>query len=252
MIAVILAGGKGTRLAEIAKDVPKPLVSIHGKPILQYQIENLKRSGIDRVILVVGYQGHKIKAFFGNGAALGVSIDYYHEESPLGTAGAFYYLKERLPEDFLVIYGDLVFDVDFIKFIAFHKKNNALCSLMVHPNDHPHDSDIIVQNNLGIVQSILKKNTPREGYYSNNVNAGIILLNKQGLNSCEQAKKQDLEVDLILPLLASQRVFGYKTSEYIRDMGTPERFKKVQEHLFQGVVHKRSMVNKQKDRKSVV
>lgn len=246
MIAVILAGGKGTRLTEIAKDIPKPLVAVQGKPVLQYQIENLKRSGINQVILVIGHQGHKIKEFFGNGTSFGISIDYYQEETPLGTAGALYYLKEKLPEEFLLIYGDLIFDIDFEKFIAFHKKNKGLCSLMVHPNDHPYDSDIMVQNDKGIVTGILKKNIPRSVYYSNTVNAGIAILNKEALKNVQEAKKQDFESDLILPLLPTQQVFGYKTAEYISDMGTPDRYNKVQEHILKGIINKRSATQKQK------
>lgn len=250
MMAVILAGGKGTRLAELAINVPKPLVMIHGKPVLQYQIENLRRSGIDQVLLIIGYQGHKIQEFFGNGAGFGVKIDYYREESPLGTAGALYYIKDKLPDDFLVIYGDLIFDLDFARFIAFHEKNKALCSLIVHPNDHPHDSDILVLDAKDTVIDFFKKNLERKEYYSNRVNAGIALLNKQILNleTAIQDDKvmQDLEKDLILPLIQSGRVFGYKTTEYIKDMGTPDRYEKVQKHLVKGIVSQRSMHHKQK------
>lgn len=246
MIAVILAGGKGTRFAKVARNIPKPLVTICGKPALQYQIENLRRCGINKVLIVIEHQGHKIKEFFGNGSAFGVQIDYYQEENPLGTAGALYYIKEKLSEDFLLLYGDLIFDLDLTKFIAFHKKNKAFCSLMVHSNNHPYDSDIMVLDDKGIVTKVLRKNVPREEYYSNTVNAGIFLLNKWTLKNLQEAKKQDLEEDLISPLIPNKRVAGYRTTEYIGDFGTPERYEKVQKHLLAGIVAQRSMNNKQK------
>ena len=246
MIAVILAGGKGTRLAEIAKDLPKPLVAIQGKPILQYQVENLKRSGINQVIMVIGYQGNKIKEFFGNGDRFGVRIDYFHEATPLGTAGAFYHLQDSLPDQFLVIYGDLIFDLNFEKFIHFHHKNHALCSLMVHPNDHPYDSDVFIMDSNKIIRKLLKKNLNRDFYYNNCVNAGIAILSKKALYNLQADVSQDLETDVVLPHISSGQVIGYKTSEYIRDMGTPERYHLVEEHVVKGIVAKRNTTYKQK------
>jgi D,D-heptose 1,7-bisphosphate phosphatase len=246
MKAVILAGGKGTRLAEVLKDLPKGLLELNGKSVLQYQIENLKKCGIDEIILVIGHQGEKIKQRFGDGSTLSVHIEYFEEKKPLGTAGAFYYLLDKLPEKFLVIYGDLIFDLDLGKFIDFHEKNNALCTLMVHPNDHPYDSDVLVLDEKNRVTNLLKKNVKRDCYYKNCVNAGIALLNKEVLTSIRENSKQDLESDLIVPLIPTGCVFGYRTSEYIRDMGTPDRFKLIQEHISSGIVNKKSTLRKQK------
>ena len=111
MQAVIMAGGKGTRLAAITKDeIPKPMVLINGKPLLLWQVEELKSHGIHDVIMVIGHLGSKIQEYFGDGSQFGVSITYIIEDTPLGTAGAFFYLKNYLAENpFLLVFGDVIF-----------------------------------------------------------------------------------------------------------------------------------------------
>ena len=131
-----MAGGKGTRIASVKSDVPKPMIPICGKPILEWQIENLKTCGLTDIILVIGYLGNVIQEYFGDGSKFGVSINYFVEDVPLGTAGALFKMPE-LTEDFLLMCGDVILDVDFNRFIEFHKKNNAWASLMAHPNGHP-------------------------------------------------------------------------------------------------------------------
>ena len=123
MKAVIMAGGRGTRLSSISNEIPKPMFPIVGKPILEYQINSLKKSGIISIILIVGHLKDKIVEYFGDGKKFGVNISYICENEPLGTAGALFYLKQ-LDDDFLLIFGDLVFDVDFNRFVDFHKRKN--------------------------------------------------------------------------------------------------------------------------------
>ena len=130
MKTIIMAGGRGTRIAAIKSDVPKPMIEICGKPILQWQIECLKSQGFTDITLVVGYLGHIIQEYFGDGKKFGVNISYFVEETPLGTAGALF--KINLDEDFLLMCGDVILDVDFKRFAAFHKAHNAWASLMAH------------------------------------------------------------------------------------------------------------------------
>src|SRR5260370_29589975 len=144
MEAVILAGGKGTRLAEMASDLPKPLVPVLGAPVLDYQIESLRRSGVTDVTIVVGHLGQQIKDHFGSGRPLGPRLRYFTEDSPLGTGGALAYLRDRLPDPFVVLYGDLILDLDFARLFAFHGQQQSLCTLVLHPNNHPYDSDLVV------------------------------------------------------------------------------------------------------------
>ena len=142
MKVIIMAGGKGTRISSVRNDVPKPMIEICGKPILEWQIDCLKRQGLTDITLVIGYLGHVIQEYFGDGEKFGVKIDYFVEDTPLGTAGALF--KMDLTEDFLLMCGDVILDVDFHRFIDFHKKNRAWASLMAHPNGHPYDSSLLV------------------------------------------------------------------------------------------------------------
>src|ERR1700730_6186273 len=143
MQALILAGGKGVRLRPLTNVVPKPMVQIDDRSILEYQINNLRHCGIHDLGLVVGHLGDQIRAYFGSGARWGVRIQYFHESSPLGTAGALPFLHSSLASETLVLYGDLLFDVDFGRFIIFHHSHGGLISLIAHPNDHPADSDLL-------------------------------------------------------------------------------------------------------------
>ena len=182
MKVIIMAGGKGTRIASIQQDVPKPMIKILGKPVLQYQIENLKQYGLTDIILVIGHLGHVIQRYFGDGKAFGVNISYFIEDQPLGTAGALF--KMNLKEDFLLLFGDVIFDIDFNRFIEFHITHKAWASLIAHPNGHPFDSSLLVTEKLpplkegdlprdtGKVVSWLTKEDKRV-YYQNKVNAGI-------------------------------------------------------------------------------
>ena len=145
MKAVIMAGGKGTRLSSITNDeIPKAMVKVNGKSILERQIEWLKRYNIDNIIMIVGHLKDAIIDYFGDGSKFGVSIDYVIESEPLGTAGAFYYLKEKMDETFVLVFGDLILDVNLNRFYEFHKRSNSKFTLIAHPNSHPYDSDLVI------------------------------------------------------------------------------------------------------------
>ena len=245
MRAVIMAGGKGTRLASVNDEIPKPMFPVCGKPILEYQIESLVRSGIKDITLIVGYLKDVVIQYFGDGQKFDVSIDYIEENEPLGTAGALYYLKNE-SEDFVLIYGDLILDIDFNRFIRFHKEHNALITLYGHPNSHPYDSDIIQIDDNNRITGIISKKTPRGFYYHNFVNAGIYCMSPRALDSIEAPEKIDLEKTLIARMLTQGRVYAYKSTEYVKDMGTPDRLEAVSIDIENGVVSARSLNNKQK------
>lgn len=265
MRVVIMAGGKGTRIASVKSDVPKPMIPICGKPILEWQIENLKACGQTDVTLVIGYLGHVIKDYFGNGEKFGVKINYFVEDSPLGTAGALFKMPE-LTEDFLLLCGDVILDVDFNRFIKFHQKNHAWASLMAHPNGHPYDSSLLVTEILPpqvpggnpvdthrVVKWMAKED--ERLYYKNRVNAGIEIISPELLKETkknyvprhpETPDKIDLDRDVLKPNIKSGRIFAYDTPEYIKDMGTPDRFYEVEEDIKSGKVKARNLRNKQK------
>lgn len=265
MKVVIMAGGKGTRIASVKSDVPKPMIPICGKPILEWQIENLKACGLTDLTLVVGYLGNVIQEYFGDGSKFGVTINYFVEDAPLGTAGALFKMPV-LTEDFLLMCGDVILDVDFNRFIEFHKKNNAWASLMAHPNGHPYDSSLLVTeilppqvsggNPVDTHRVIKWMNKEDERlYYKNRVNAGIEIISPELLKETmknfvprhpETPDKIDLDRDVLKPNISTGRIFAYDTPEYIKDMGTPDRFYEVEEDIKSGKVNARNLKNMQK------
>ena len=261
MQAVIMAGGKGTRLFSVTRDIPKPMVQIDGKPLLEHQIENLRDCGVTDIILVTGYLGDVIKNYFGNGHGnspstgkpFGVDIGYYSEETPLGTAGALGKIKYRSQEEFILLFGDLYTCIDYRRFIGFHKAKNADATLFVHPNSHPYDSDIVITDSDGRVIDWSYKNTERKDNYKNLVNAGIYILDRRIAEYVSEIQlggkeKVDLERDVITKLIKSRnyRIYGYQSSEYVKDLGTPERLEAVTKDYFSGICEKKNLSNKQK------
>lgn len=265
MKVVIMAGGKGTRIASVRSDVPKPMINICGKPILEHQIDNLKACGLTDIILVIGYLGDKIKEYFGDGSKFGVNIEYFVEDHPLGTAGALFKMPQ-LTEDFLLLCGDVIIDVDFNRFIAFHKEHKAWASLVAHPNGHPYDSSLLVTE-IGAPKTVggMPEDTHRvirwmakedeRTYYKNRVNAGIELISPELLKETmknfvprhpETPDKIDLDRDVLKPNIPSGKIFAYDTPEYIKDMGTPDRFYETEKDIESGKVHARNLKNKQK------
>lgn len=247
MKTVIMAGGKGTRIASVNSEVPKPMIPILGKPILEYQIDCLRRQGYDDIILVVGHLGHVVKDYFGDGSAFGVRIEYVTETEPLGTAGALFLLKDKLGEDFLLLCGDIIFDIDLSRFYACHKAHGGVATLFTHPNSHPYDSGIIMADGEGRVTNWLHKEDERL-WYRNRVNAGLHFLShrvfEQGL--FHELKKVDLDREVLKPLIPTGQLFVYDSPEYVKDMGTPDRFYAVTEDIRSGKVRLKNLKNKQK------
>lgn len=240
-----MAGGKGTRLAALNTNIPKPMFPVLGKPILEYQIESLKKSGITDISLIVGHLKEVVKDYFSNGQRFGVNLGYFEEKCPLGTAGALFYLKEET-EPFVLVFGDLILDIDFNRFMNFHKANDALITLYCHPNAHPYDSDIIVMNGDNRVTGILGKKEERRFFYHNFVNAGVYCISPMALEYIKKPAKIDLEKTLIAGLIERGKVYAYKSTEYVKDMGTPERLELVSSDVKNGVVAARSLKHKQR------
>ena len=149
--AVILAGGKGTRIHALFPDRPKPLIPIQGKPILIHQLELLQRYGITTVIISLGHKAKKIQSYLEKHPVSGLIIHYEVEPAPLGTAGAIRQLRSPLPSSFLVLYGDVMINMDLNRLFHFHNAKPALATLVVHPNDHPHDSDLLEHDDTGMI-----------------------------------------------------------------------------------------------------
>ena len=267
MKTVIMAGGRGTRISSVASDIPKPMIKIEGKPVLEHELECLRDQGFTDIILTVSHLGNIIMDYFGDGSGIssatgkpfGLHIEYYFEKEPLGNAGALFKIKDKLDSDFLLLNADAVFDVDFNRFVAFHKQHGGLVTLFTHPNSHPYDSGLIIADKNGAVEQWLAKEDERPEYYRNRVNAGLHVINPTILEHSgvdtdkvgtvgENGKpiKVDLDRQLLKPLAGTGKMFCYDSPEYVKDMGTPERYYSVCEDYKTGRVSGKNLKNKQK------
>jgi histidinol-phosphate phosphatase family protein len=233
----ILAGGQGTRLRERAGTLPKPLVPLHGRPILDYQLDLCRENGFRRVLLLVHYGHEAIRTHAGDGERYGISIDYALETTPRGTAGALRDALPRLAETFLVLYGDTYLDVDLRRMRDAHDASGADATLFVHPNDHPNDSDLVEIDEAGFVTALHPYPHPEGTEYENLVNAALYVMRRAGLDQLISPEgKADLAKHLF-PLMmgAGNRLFGYVSPEYIKDVGTPDRLDRVAVDIAAGV-----------------
>lgn len=249
MIALIQAGGAGTRLKSITGDLPKPMVSIAGKPILQWQIESLKRGGVDEFILVVSQSSTAVQDYFGDGGKFGCKINYIVETSPLGSGGALALVANSIKKDFFLCFGDLMLDIDWPRFMAFHKQSKAIITAFAHPNSHPYDSDILLCKDGGKIINILRKNEKRDFFYKNLTNAGIYCISPLLLDAFDPADepiKMDFEKDLLIPTIACGGAYAYRSSEYVKDAGTPDRYRAVTEDCESGIISAKSLKKPQK------
>ena len=241
-----MAGGKGTRISSIASDIPKPMIKIGGKPILQLEIESLKNQGYTDFLITISHLGQVITDYFGDGSKFGVSIEYYNEETPLGNAGALFQIRDKLEDDFLLINGDILFEIDVNRFVKYHRKKGGLVTLFTHPNNHPYDSGLVITDDRKCIVQWMNKEDERPEFYKNRVNAGIHIMSPRILDRKIDKEKIDLDRDLLKPLCGTGKMFAYDSSEYVKDMGTPDRYEQVNEDYLSGKVERRSLSHKQK------
>lgn len=246
--AVIQAGGMGTRMRLLTQDkLPKPMISLNGKPMIQWQIEELAENGFREIIIIVGHLGNQIEAYFQDGQAFGVHISYIWEKEPLGSAGALYYLREKLKTDsFVLVFGDVMFSLDWKRFINFHETHGKPVTVLAHPNSHPYDSDVLLVDGRNVVLGLDSKNNERTYWYANCVNAGLYILSGKILENILKPAKTDLENDILMPLFTNRQVCAYRTPEYVKDVGTPERFKQAEKEQKNGVWNVKCLKKKQK------
>ncbi len=247
MKTVINAGGKGTRISALFSDIPKPMIDIAGKPVLEREIDCLKSQGFDDLIITVSHLAGNITGYFGDGRDFGVKIDYFTEPEPLGTAGALFMLRDKLTEPFLLINGDIMFDVDLERFAEYHAHKGGLVSIFTHPNNHPYDGCVIAADDNNAVTRYFPKEEPRPKWYRNRVNAGLHIISPEVLDSAaHDQQKIDLDRQILRPLCGTGKMFCYDSPEYVRDMGTPERYKEVCADFTSGKIQARSLRKKQK------
>lgn len=245
MKSVIIAGGAGTRLGKMSKEIPKPMLEVGGKPILEHQIENLKRCGFKDIIICTGHMSHKIEEYFLDGKGIDVEIKYSVEKRPLGSGGCLKMLEDELLDPFIALNGDLMIDMDFRRLVKFHKEKKSDATLVVHPNDHPMDSDLVGMDSKQGINAFYAKPHPEGFEYDNLVNAGVYVLTEKVLKHIPPDKKTNLD-RFVFPRMISHglRLYGYNTPEYILDMGTPQRLSQVRRDYISGKVKKQSFENK--------
>lgn len=246
MKVVIMAGGKGTRISSVASDNPKPMIKISGKPVLEHEIICLKNQGYKDILITVSHLGSQIIDYFGDGSKFGVNIEYFNEEIPLGNAGALFEIKDKLTDDFLLLNADSIFNVDFNRFVKYHREKGGLATLFTHPNSHPFDSGLIFVDENKSVTKWINKEEQRPVWYKNRVNAGLHILSPKLLEKRPAKDKIDLDRDLLKPLASTGKMFAYDSPEYVKDMGTPDRYYQVCEDFEKGIVYAKNLVNKQR------
>lgn len=258
MKTVIMAGGKGTRISSVASDIPKPMIKIEGKPVLEHEIECLRDQGFTDLIITVSHLGSIIMDYFGDGSKFGVRIQYFNEKTPLGNAGALFKFRSVLDSDFLLLNADAIFDVDFNRFVDFHRTHGGLVTLFTHPNSHPYDSGVLIAGGNGAVEQWLTKEDDRPQWYRNRVNAGLHVINPTvldltgidpdivGTEVDGKIIKVDLDRQILKPLCGAGTMFCYDSPEYVKDMGTPDRYEAVCRDFAEGRVKAKNLKQKQK------
>lgn len=242
MQAVILAGGRGTRLAQaLGVDLPKPMAPVLGKPLLERTVGLLREQGITDILLLLHHRADVVRDHFGDGSRFGVRIRYAEETSPRGTAGALVDALSQLDDEFLVLYGDTLVDLDFRRMLEFHASKRADVTLFVHPNDHPHDSDLVEVDGDARVTALHPYPHPAGADYDNLVNAALYIIRKPALAGEWPSGVVDIAKHAVPRWLGEGRpVFAYRGDGYIKDMGTPERLAKVEDDLCGGTVDRKS------------
>ncbi|HIE33884.1 MAG TPA: nucleotidyltransferase family protein [Candidatus Altiarchaeales archaeon] len=220
--AVILAGGKGTRMRPFTYEMPKPLIPVQGKPLLQYIIELLRKYEIRNIILSTGYLGDKIKEYFGDGNKFGVKIEYVEEDEEMGTAGSLNLMKDKLNGTFLMFNGDVLANIDLHDLIKFHHENRGLATIALTPVRDPSRFGVANLRGNRILEFIEK---PKRTTKSKLINAGVYVLEPQVINYVPEGKVM-MESDVFPKLAADGKLYGYPFDGQWFDTGTHEAYER--------------------------
>ncbi|MFH1055281.1 MAG: HAD-IIIA family hydrolase [Candidatus Altiarchaeota archaeon] len=245
MKAVILAGGRGERLGKLTEKTPKPMIEVGGKPLLEHQIRLLTRYGFKDIILCTGHVSGRIEDHFGDGRGFKARIEYSIEDKPLGSAGCLRLIEGKIKGYFILLNGDVMVDMNLKKLVEFHKAKKANATLTIHPNNHPNDSDLLEMDSRCRITAFHRKPMQNGRFYTNLVNAGVHVLSERVLRHIPRRGKSDLYREVFPRMIkAKERVFGYNTPEYIKDMGTPERLRQVRRDYTRGLPRKYNLEKK--------
>jgi mannose-1-phosphate guanylyltransferase len=235
MKAILLAGGKGTRLRPLTIHTPKPIVPIFNRPFLHYQIDLLKQvPEIDEVILSLNYQPRRIEEIFGDGSELGIKIRYVVEPAPLGTAGAIKYAGDDLTESVVVFNGDVLTEIDLAAVLRLHRERRARATIVLTPVDNPTAYGLVETDPEGNIQRFLEKPKPEE-ITTHNINAGIYILEPDTFDRIPSNVSWSIERSYFPSLVERRETFvGYVYNGYWIDIGTPEKYMQVHRDIMDG------------------
>lgn len=231
--AIVLCGGKGTRLGGRVRHVPKPMLPVGGRPLLDHIIDSLRAAGIRRFILIAGHLAEVITRHYDSQDRPGCSIDICVEPEPHGTAGGLRSLADRLDEGFIVAYGDVFIDFDIAQLIAAHRAEHPIATLLVRASDHPWDCDLVVADQSGRVLDFVRETATNERC-RNVANAAVYVLSRRILEHIPTDRASDFVRDVFPAALRGNeliRAHPLEESAFVKDMGTPERLEAVEEYL---------------------
>jgi NDP-sugar pyrophosphorylase family protein len=238
MQAVILAGGKGTRLRPLTVYTPKPVVPVLNRPFLLYQIEILRKAGIRDIVLSLSYQPDKIEDLLGDGAEHGVKLTYITEPNPLGTGGAYRFAADAIRETTVVLNGDILTNVDVAEIIAFHRSKGSTATLSLTPVEDPSAYGLVETDGSGQILRFLEKPKPDEAakLKINTINAGIYILEPEVLDLIPAGESRSFEYDVFPEILKRHLPFyGYVMKDsYWRDLGNPASYLRAHHDMLDG------------------
>lgn len=240
MQALILAGGKGTRLRPLTVYTPKPIVPVLNRPFLLYQIDILRQAGVKDITLSLNYQPDKIEQLLGDGAEHGVNLRYVTEPQPLGTGGAYKFAAEQIRETTVVLNGDVLTDLDIFKVIGFHQQKKADATIVLTPVENPSAYGLVETDAENKVLRFLEKPKPEElaGLTTNNINAGIYILEPGVLDLIAEGENTSFEYNVFPELLKREkRFFAFiMNGNYWRDIGTPQSYLQAHHDFLSGQI----------------
>ncbi len=240
MQALILAGGKGTRLRPLTVYTPKPIVPVLNKPFLLYQIEILRRAAITDITLSLNYLPDKIEQILGDGSQFGVNLRYLTEPHPLGTGGAYKFAAEAIGETTVVFNGDILTDLDISEVIEHHRAKKSAATLTLFPVENPSAYGLVETVEDGRILRFLEKPKPEEfeNLPTNNINAGIYVLEPEILDIIPKGKNCSFEYNVFPDILSLGKPFHAFIMEknYWRDIGTPSSYLQAHHDFLSGKI----------------
>jgi len=237
MKAIIMAGGEGVRMRPMTCSLPKPMIPVVDRPVMEHIINLLKKNDITQIAVTLHYMPHQIKNYFEDGKDFGVELSYFIEDAPLGTAGSVKNCGDFINDDFVIISGDALTDVNLTEAINFHKKNKALVTMVLKKVDIPVEYGVVITDSDGRVKGFIEKPIWGE-VISDRANTGIYIMNSKVMDFCPLGANMDFSKD-VFPLLLKKGlpVYGYEMKEYWCDIGDPAAYVRSNTDVLTGKVN---------------